>query len=157
MALTLNNFWGAEGTASEYLSTSTGVTFGTTIPSAGGGTYSYELAGADHLDLNPFASVSDAGTKCILGCSFRTSSTLGSSEQIARLWDGTNTDFDIYWDGSSDSANTWYRIEVYVDRVNSGAAELFIDGTSIGTTSAQDFSAITGTDELRFDGFDSGT
>jgi hypothetical protein len=170
MALTLNNFWGAEGTSSEYKSTSASVGYSSVIPDAGGGRYSYELFGTDHVEFDPFASISDAGTKCILGFAFYTSS-LSPSDQIARLWDGTNTDFDIYFDGTTDeihlrnsagtevistgsssiSSGTWYRVEVYVDRVNSGSAELFLNGVSQGTTSAQDFSAITGTPELRFD------
>ncbi len=171
MAVTINNFWGAETGGLEEVDTSGGTAAASTVQ-VHSGTYSYVVSiPADIFRLDPFEVISDAGTKCILGLWYRTgpdSNTVINS--IVNLTDLTNSDFFVKYRGSTgrvtlyDSTNTqrlssfvldintWYFIEVYVDRVDSGGAELFIDGASQGTTSARDFNAITGTPVLEFRG-----
>ncbi len=168
MAVTINNNWGAETGGMDEASSVVSAT--ASSAQAHSGAYSYLCASsAQNFDLDPFEAVADAGTKCILGFWYRTPSAFSTLE-MAKLWDGTNQDFslDQQSDGAVDlqdsagitringttllSASTWYFIEVYVDRLNSGAAEFFIDGVSQGTTAAQDFNAITGGPVLRFAG-----
>ncbi|HEX6542670.1 MAG TPA: N,N-dimethylformamidase beta subunit family domain-containing protein [Ktedonobacterales bacterium] len=51
------------------------------------------------------------------------------------FWNGARTRFDFYSRTGSIQANTWYGLEINMNEVSSGGAQIWLDGTSIGTVS----------------------
>lgn len=166
MAATLNGFWGAEtGGLQECSATSGTVSASTTQIHSGA--YSYSVSAAGYVEFDPFAVIRSQGEGVIVGFWFRMTAILATGN-LLEWTDGTNTDFSINFTNTSHvlllrdyndvtritgsttiSANTWYFVEAYVERNNSGAAEFWVDGVSQGTTTGQDFNAVTGTPAIR--------
>ena len=167
MALTINNFWGAETGGMDEASAFTGASASTTQKHSGA--YSYKITtNTEEFDLDPFEAIASGGVKTIIGFWYRTP-PVTTVDTVVEGFGTTNLDFSLNLSSSKlnlrDSGDTvvitgttvlstatWYFIEIYVERANSGAAELFIDGVSEGTASAKDFNAITGGLQLKFIG-----
>jgi N,N-dimethylformamidase beta subunit-like, C-terminal/HYDIN/CFA65/VesB-like, Ig-like domain/Cep192 domain 4 len=49
------------------------------------------------------------------------------------FWNGARTRFDFYSNAGAVQANTWYGLEIKMNEASSGQAQIWLDGTSIGT------------------------
>jgi len=173
MAVTINNLWGAETGGMDEASAFSGASASTVQVHSG--TYSYTFTPVtDTASFEPYEVVADARVNCVLGFWFRTPPDTTTSNILCELGDGTNFDFNLRFNAgvgtlvlrdsaasvaitsSALSVSTWYFIEVYVERLDSGGAELFINGISEGTASAKDFNAVTGTPVVKFLGTNNG-
>jgi len=148
MALTLNNFWGAEtGGLEETVASDANSDISSSEVNSG--TYSYHAVGSSTIDFDPFESVADAGGGYVFG--FWSKQTAGSitiairgggspiiAIQIStalgqiRLWDANSSEVDA---ATADFSDGGY-VEVYFTTTT---AEVFIDGTSALSVTGEDF------------------
>ncbi len=163
MALTLNNFYGAETGGTEEFSGISGIpTYSTSIKRSG--TYSLELLGA--LGLNavqiPLTAlgVTSAGNNYILGFGIYivdTTPTVLRTLLAFCINANLSSDYSFNLDTNGNcvignannavagtivnpfTANTWHYIEIYHVKSNTGSLEVFIDGVSKLIVASSDF------------------
>ena len=158
MALTINNFWGAETGGLEEVAG----TIGSPSVSAGAahsGGYGYSLPASTQILFQPFESVADAGDGYICGFWFRVVSGIADPQIFFAYEGGSQSnqiiDVSLASDGDIEvrdaavslvgtttsqpiSADTWYFIEIYFQHAASANWEIFLDGTSVLSGSADD-------------------
>ena len=176
MALTLNNFWGAEtGGAEETSASNGGATISSSSPITGSYHYVVTTGSTSYFEFSPFESVADAdatdgggyvlGFNCILtnakealnmplyddsASPFLTVETDTSGEIFVRNSAGT-----IVVTSTSTPFGTLgvqHFVEVYFTHSNSGEVTVKVDGTTVATTTGQDFLIVTPFDRIRFAG-----
>lgn len=163
MALTINNFWGAESGGTEELTSVTGSVAASTTQ-VHSGTYSYYVPVSANFDVSPFESVADAGNDYIVGFWFYHSSTarvscndsvggtcieVRQSPTTLSVIDANGSTIDST--SNAPSTNAWHFMELYWQRSATGSYEIFIDGVSITSGSGEDFDNATSTfDEITF-------
>jgi len=166
--LTVNNFWGAETEGLEEVSATSGTVAANTA-NARTGRAAYAVTGASGawVILNAFESVADAGggggaAGYAVGFGFKASVDSGASTLLASVRDGTNLMFRLSITSTgglrvNDANNTFVAGSTGVDVVDStyhyiefwfqdsatGACEVFVDGTSVISSTGNDFN--TGT------------
>jgi N,N-dimethylformamidase beta subunit-like protein/ASPM-SPD-2-Hydin domain-containing protein/centrosomal CEP192-like protein/HYDIN/CFA65/VesB family protein len=59
----------------------------------------------------------------------------GSHALDVYFWNGSRTRFDFASNANTIQANTWYGLEINMNEVSSGQAQIWLNGTSIGTIS----------------------
>jgi len=160
MALTINNFWGAEtGGLEEVLST-----FGTVTAESGntahpGSGFAYKVASTSAwFKIDPFAGQVDAGGDYIFGQWVYISA--GSASLLGRISDDSDTQeigFDFLTTNNqirvagTTSANDvfvddeWFFLEIYWERSNSSVIEVWVTDTS---GIATNILSLTGVDTL---------
>jgi len=160
VALTLNNFWGAETGGSQELYAFGNA--GASTLAARTGTYGYRCPWGSntYCIFSPFESIADAGSGRIFGFYLdRGPGTAHNQNQTLITggdFSGSAWDFSIIMDTSNnliirDSAestirtltnplsdDTFHLIEIYWTPTNSGTIEVFIDGVSQGEDTGQD-------------------
>ncbi len=158
MALTINNFSGAEtGGLEEISSAIGGVSSSALNPHSG--SYAYRLEDADGIFFVPFSVVPDAGDDYVIGFSLNLSGVPPSTTiALLRLTDSGGSFFiEVRYNtagsfqiinalgnsvGASPgglSAGSGHFIELYFQHAAFGSAELFVDGDSIISVSLRDF------------------
>jgi len=158
MALTINNFWGAESGGMEEAAAFSNVI--ATSFDVKTGTYTYSIfSSAANVDFLPFESVADAGGKYIVKFDIRLES-IGSNNHVTgflQLTEGAapflelalhdTTDDLLIYDANGATIRTItqpFTADVYSELIlvfehsASGTVELFIDGVSQGEDIAQD-------------------
>ena len=164
MALTINNFWGAEtGTLDEVASTTGTPTVQTSTTHSGD--YSYLVNTANQINLAPYSSVARAGDGLVAGFWFYYSSTTKNTT-ISPFFKGNPNETGQSLTLSCDHASmyifdapasvagsaswvipkqTWFFVEVYWEETNSGDASVYVDGELVVSVTAQDFIGAAGT------------
>ena len=177
MALTQNNFVGFESGGLEELSNTAGSPVIVTTPVRTGNYALHLPEGANLAEIKPLLNTTDAGAKFIVGFAVRFTDVspgaecrfFGSNGAVSipiglRL--ATDGDLELLDVGgivvgtatTPFTVDTWHYIEVYWEHVDSGVAEVFVDGTQVIDVSAQDFlSASDFMVEYRWENFTSTT
>jgi hypothetical protein len=161
MAVTLNNFWGAETGGLEECS-ATGSSPSASSADSHSGTYSFALSSTpDTIQFDPFESVPDAGIGYIIGFWVNMNNNSWVSSDFLRveaaasaiiLQIETNTSEQLVLKdqggttritSSTVSPTTgWHFIEIYFELSGANSdCELFIDGVSEGTSSVATFTS----------------
>lgn len=165
---TINNFVGFETGGTEETSTVTGpvtIQSGTVRT----GTFAAQLDANAFLAIAPFEDVADAGDDQIVGFAIRfTDTTPLLSTLIFRALESTGTALRLRLLTNGDLAlrdandvqvglatnpftvDTWHYVEVRWQHLNSGAADVFIDGVSAISVTAQDFDDGSGLNNYQF-------
>ena len=169
MALTLNNFWGAEtGGLHEATASAGSPTASTTQKNSG--EYSYRVLGGDRIDFSIFESVASASDNHIIGgwfyfddatpvteSIFLECFATGAAQSIALVIatdgrvgiDPSGVATPTYSAGAVFTSATWHFVELYWQNLASGDAEVFIDGVSQASDTAKDYLTTTTVDTLR--------
>ena len=170
MAFTINNFWGVEtGGLEEFSATNGLISVHPDYARSGGYGFVISTAtGSGWVELNPFESVASAGSGFVLGLWVSTGASTGIEN--VQITDGTNQILRVQLAGtaakiSAYDANdtvitglssvgtaigaTWSLIEIYFQNSASAAIEIFQDGTSIGSATAQDLDSGTALSTIR--------
>ena len=158
MPVTINNIFGAETGGAEEVSATTGSPDFTEATVVHSGIRSVLLAGA--ATAAEFRLTTKSGTveERIIGFAIRTNDTTPTA--AVTLCTGNVTGFSIVLETSGDitvkdvtgttritasdplTVDIFSYIELYWQQIDSGGAELFIDGTSQGTTTGRDFKSV---------------
>ena len=167
MAVTLNNFWGAETGGMEEATSFTGASADSGTVKTGAYSYLFNAA-AESISFNPFEFIASAGVQTVIGFWFRTPASFGATvNPNMQLGDGVFIDFRLELNSTGQlilldstlatvitgpvlDANVWYFVELAVIRAASSSGSLFIDGIRAGNVINADFDAITGTPVLSF-------
>ena len=169
MALTFNRLIHAENGGLEW-SQSANAQVSNVATQVGSGVRSFLLDATSTAiaDFNAFNVRADAGSKTCIAFWFNSDRAINGP--IAYWHDNSTTSFTLQYYASNkqlalldsvpaivilSAANaiqpsTDYLIRLYIDRVNSGDAELFIDDVSVGTVTGKDFLNVTGTEVFRY-------
>ena len=158
MALQVNNFTGFEtGDTLEALSIAGSPTFPITDVRSGGRKLFLDV-GSEKYTLPWVDNVTDAGGDYIIGFAVKFASTSSDPTAFATVSDTNGSIIEINVDNNNSivvesqgvdqitsseeviGTSSYHYIEVYFQHSDSGNAELFIDGVSQGTATAQDFS-----------------
>jgi hypothetical protein len=169
MALTLNDFSGAETGGLEETSATVGTP---TAPTANprSGARAYRLAAGDAIEFAPFATVADAGTDYVVGASVSFDdvspaaavpflSLREGAAEFLRLELTTGGDVLVVDAGGATirtisgpfTAAAHHFVEVYFQHSASGTVEVFIDDASQGSDSARDLTDGGTFDTVRFE------
>jgi hypothetical protein len=170
MALTINNFWGAETDGLEESFSTTG-TIDVTAGAAHSGGYGYVITGSgtNELDLDPFETIADAGTGYVVGFWAKKKTALINADAVFQALEGTTIFATIHLQADGDvsfrnattelgitttqpiSLDTWHYFELYFQHSNSAAWELFVDGNSVLSGSGDDLDEGSTFDTIRFE------
>ena len=173
MAFTLGNLIGFEtGGLEEATNVTNAPDIQGTVVNTGAFALHFDNVSLDQYEFTPFeGGQSDAGDRQAVGFAFRTDdltvaanyllilALAQSVNQMALAVDASTAELVLLDQGLSEvgrstptlSVDTWHYIEVYWQNIDSGAAEVFLDGVQVITVTAQDFFNAPGSPEEVFD------
>ena len=168
MALTINDFFGAETGGLEEASSTSGSPDATEAIIVRSGSRSLKLASGDIFSFTPFSKVADAGNDYIWGFAFYKDSNFTSTDNLISFQEGASFSCQVHLSNLGEllligitttldtssvlTNNQWHYVEIYFQHQDSGNWEWFIDGVPEGSGSAADFDQGGTLDTIRMTG-----